>query len=253
MRIAVVGDLHGHWLELRNVLEELHAHSPIDLVLQVGDAQATRDDVDLSFMPVPEKYRRLGTFQQLAVPWPIPTWFIGGNHEPFNRLESMPMGGEMLENLHYMGRATSRTFGALRIAGLSGVFSSRFYDSPREARPFSTSKAKQAAYFRRKEVQELSRTPRPDILLLHEWPAQMESARDPAWPRHLTKVGCEALGELVLNLRPKFVFCGHLHLSASTQLGETTIIALNNFSALPDRAIALLEWTGDELRLIEMI
>lgn len=223
---------------------------PLDLVLQVGDAQPTSDELDLTFMPVPEMHRALGSFNQLAGSWPIPTWFIAGNHEPFNRLEAMPQGGPISQNLDYLGRISSRTIGGLRTAGLSGIFSSRFYEAPREPWPFQVSKVKQASYFRRKELQELARTPRPDILLMHEWPTQMEAGRTPMWPRHWSKVGCEPLGDLVASLRPRFVFCGHMHVAAKVLWQGTTIVALDNFAARPDQSVAILESDEMGLRLV---
>lgn len=253
MRIAVVGDLHGHWVELRDHLLRIHAETPLDLVLQVGDAQPTSDELDLSFMPVPERHRALGSFNQLAGSWPIPTWFIAGNHEPFNRLESMPQGGTILQNLNYMGRTSSRAVRGLRIAGLSGIFSSRFYETPREPWPFHVSKVKQASYFRRMELQELAGTPRPDILLVHEWPTQMEAGRTPTWPGHWSKVGCEPLGDLVSRLKPRFVFCGHMHVAAKVHWQGTTIVALGNFAARPDQSIAILESHAEGLRLVDPI
>jgi hypothetical protein len=253
MRIAVVGDLHGHWLKLRECLVRIHDETPLDLVLQVGDAQATRDELDLSFMPVPERHRSLGDFNRLDESWPIPTWFIGGNHEPFNRLESMPQGGTVLPNLDYMGRISSRTIGGMRIAGVSGIFSSRFYESSRDPWPFHVSKTKQASYFRRKELQQLAGTPSPDILLIHEWPTQMEAARTAMWPNHWAKVGSEPLGDLISRLRPRFVFCGHMHVAARVEWQGTTIVALDNFAARPDQSIAILESDERGLRLLPIL
>ena len=250
MRIAVVGDIHGHWLELREAILALHASSGLDLVLQVGDAQPVRDALDLSYMPVPERHRALGNFAQVVGPWPIPTWFIAGNHEPFNYLESMPGGGVLLENLDYLGRQFSRTVGKLRIAGVGGIFSPKHFDSPRATWPFPQGGRKQASYFRRKEVEVLASSGPTDILLMHAWPAQMESARKPEWPKRWAKVGCDALGELVSTLRPRFVFCGHMHHAVVHQSGQTTIVALDNFSARPDRSIVVLESDEQGLRIV---
>jgi predicted phosphodiesterase len=251
VRIAVVGDIHGHWLELREAILTLHASSALDLVLQVGDAQPVRDALDLSYMPGPEKHRALGNFAQVIGPWPIPTWFISGNHEPFNYLESMPEGGLLLENLEYLGRHFSRTVGNLHFAGVSGIFSPKYCDLPRTAWPFPQGGSKQASYFRRKEVAALASAGPTDLLLMHEWPAQMESARRHDWPKRWAKVGCDALGALVSVLQPRFVLCGHMHHAVVHQAGRTTIVALDNFSARPDRSIVVLESDEQGVRIVQ--
>jgi len=50
MRIAVYGDIHGHWRDLKAPVRALHRHSPLDLVLQCGDTQPFRDETDLAYM-----------------------------------------------------------------------------------------------------------------------------------------------------------------------------------------------------------
>jgi Icc-related predicted phosphoesterase len=248
----MVGDVHGHWLELRGALLSLHARLPLDLVIQVGDAQPIRSDLDLTYMPVPDNHRHLGNFNQVEEPWPIPTWFIGGNHEPFNLLESMPEGGRLMENLEYLGRVFSRKVGSIRISGMSGIFSPRNFDQPREPWPFPTARSKQASYFRRTDLQTLSTFGRPDVLVLHEWPPQMEAARTPDWPKRWTKIGCEAIGEMVESMKPRFVFCGHMHYKVQCRLGNTTLVALDNFSSRPERSIAVLESDDAGMRILEV-
>jgi len=72
MRIGIFGDIHGHWLAFREAILLCQAEAPLDLVLQVGDAQPIRDLQDLAFMPVPEKYRQFGSYAQIQEPWPVP-------------------------------------------------------------------------------------------------------------------------------------------------------------------------------------
>jgi Icc-related predicted phosphoesterase len=76
----------------------------------------------------------------------------------------------------------------------------------------------------------------------------MEAARTQDWPRRWDKVGSEPLGKLVESLCPRFVFCGHMHYAAQVQVGHTTLVALDAFSARPDLAYAVLE--TEPLRLV---
>ncbi len=248
MRIAIFGDIHGQWIAFREAILALNAEAPLDVVLQVGDAQPIRDELDLSYLPVPKRYRALGDYALLDGPWPIPTLFIGGNHEPFNVLEAIPEGGLLQPNLEYLGRGGCLTIGDLRIAGLSGVLSPRAIDRPRLSWPFLPQQAREASYYRRADLAKVAASGKVDILLLHEWPTQMENARSADWPRHWEKVGSEPLGELVDSLRPTFVFCGHMHHAAKVMAGPSTIIALDRFKIGADSAVAILE--TEPLRLI---
>ena len=71
---------------------------------------------------------------------PVPTLFIGGNHEASNHLSELYVfkmlnpnpillndclrffGGWVAPNIWYMGMSGVVNFGGLRIAGLSGIF-----------------------------------------------------------------------------------------------------------------------------------
>jgi lariat debranching enzyme len=250
VRIAIFGDLHGHWTAFRDELLRLHALAPLDLALQVGDAQPVRDLEDLAYVPVPAHHRKLGTYHQIPDPWPVPTLFIGGNHEPWNVLAPLAGGGSLRPGLDYLGRSGAREVGGVRIVGLSGVFSPRAYDRPRLSWPFPPSQAKDASYYRREDVDRLVRGPSPEILLLHEWPTQLEAARTTDWPKRWATVGIEALGAAVATLRPQFVFCGHMHWPARIQAGPTQVIALDAFGHRPEGAVAILEGEPGRLALV---
>ena len=56
MRIAVFGDVHGHWCDFRDAVVQLNSRAPLDLVLQYGDAQPIRNEDDLEYMHCPEKW-----------------------------------------------------------------------------------------------------------------------------------------------------------------------------------------------------
>ncbi len=53
---------------------------------------------------------------------PIPTLFIGGNHEAANYLWELYYGGWSAPNIYFLGFAGCVRFGGVRIAGLSGIY-----------------------------------------------------------------------------------------------------------------------------------
>lgn len=67
---------------------------------------------------------------------PIPTVFIGGNHEASNYLWELYHGGFVAPNIYFLGHCGVINFGGLqkcllvglRIGGISGIFKSHDYD-----------------------------------------------------------------------------------------------------------------------------
>lgn len=53
---------------------------------------------------------------------PIPTIFIGGNHEAAAHLYELPFGGWVAPNIYFLGNCGSVQFGGLRISGISGIY-----------------------------------------------------------------------------------------------------------------------------------
>ena len=94
MRIAIEGCAHGELEKIYNTIKEIETREckKVDLLLCCGDFQSTRNLSDLKCMAVPDKYKDMCTFYKYyaATPdkiAPIPTIFIGGNHEASNYLQ----------------------------------------------------------------------------------------------------------------------------------------------------------------------
>jgi Icc-related predicted phosphoesterase len=68
----------------------------------------------------------------------------------------------------------------------------------------------------------------------------MNAARDAGWPSHWTHVGCEYLSPVVESLRPRWVFCGHMHHKAHHRVGSTEIICLSDFHRDPANAAEVI-------------
>lgn len=218
MRIAVFGDIHGHWIDFKESVAELHAKSPLDMVLQCGDAQPIRGENDLEYMHCPEKYRTIGDFSKFSngiEKFPLPLLFIGGNHEPWNFLDEKSEGGFLTHNIEFLGRVGKRNIDGIDIVGVSGIFSQRFFNEPRPVQPYPISKRRQVTYFNNNDIEKAMKAGRTDILLTHEWPVPLnDDAKDQKSAFHWSTVGSEPLSRLVDRLKPKYIFCGHMHVSA---------------------------------------
>jgi lariat debranching enzyme len=170
--------MHG---ELNAVYETLaymqaaHGVRGVDLVVCCGDFQAARDPSDLAYMSVPAHYRRLGDFSDYyhgLRTAPVPTLFIGGNHEAAAHLWALYHGGWAARNVFYLGHAGVVRFGPLRIAGASGIYKPYDYRRGYSAPSLSQDWVRSAYHVREFEIFRLLQVSRPvDVFLSHDWPA----------------------------------------------------------------------------------
>ena len=212
-RFAVVGDVHGdHWKMIGLLAGwEKSRKKSLDFVLQVGDFEPHRSESDLATMAAPAKYRDLGDFPifasgQFQFPWPI--YFIGGNHEPYGWLETLPDGGQIAPNCHYIGRANAVEIGEIKVARLSGIFQPHLFPQTRpNISQFGAKSNKEWIGWNQGDIEKLLNLSRCDIFLLHEWPIEFGDHQ-----RHFADVAAREWIELALeSLRPDLIFCGHLH------------------------------------------
>ena len=81
--------------------------------------------VDLHSMACPVKFMSMNSFykyysgEKVA---PLPTIFVGGNHEASNHLQELYHGGWVAPNIFYLGSSGVVNFRGVRIAGISGIY-----------------------------------------------------------------------------------------------------------------------------------
>lgn len=256
MRIAVEGCMHG---DLDNVystilyLEKVE-NTKIDLLICCGDFQAVRNEKDLESLNVPRKYKSMNSFwkyysgQEVA---PIPTIFIGGNHEASNYLWELYYGGWAAPNIYFLGFAGVVRFGGVRIGGLSGIYNARHYHLGHYERPpYNESDIRSVYHVREYDVHKLMQLEEPiDIFLSHDWPVGIADygnwkeliQRKPFFEKEIRdrSLGSKAAVDLLEKLKPPYWFSAHLHckFSALVQHGEdgpiTKFVALDK--CLPGR------------------
>lgn len=260
MRIAVVGDVHGHLALLYAILgrwQRETGHS-IDLILQVGDLgafpaaqvdQATnryaaRDPEELGFAEFADE----NPPSTLLDPRP-PLVFIPGNHEDFGYLESCDRSAPA-NDARYPVSADGRilalrsgrvwTFEAagesVRIAGVSGV-SARGHKKQLHPR----------IHLRDEDTLGLAeRGPGSiGILISHERPAGIEGRL-----RH-DLGGSVALRLLVEAAQPRLACFGHYDHAGEWSIGRTRVMGLKGCGYLTRDTwpvkrdgIVIVEWEG---------
>jgi len=220
---AAVGDVHGQMHSMVRLVEGRAKRASLEMsfVLQVGDFEPHRHEADLTTMAAPSKYKQLGDFATFHAgksrfPWPV--FFIGGNHEPHGFLEISPDGFELFSACTYLGRVGLLEWNGLRIAGLSGIYKE---DSFQDLRPsvssLGTVSNKVFAYFNEQDVERALEFERVDVLLLHEWPADIiDPAHEAEFEGQRRSLRYDHVGNpyarmLVDALEPQLVLCGHMH------------------------------------------
>ena len=255
LRIAIQGCCHG---SLDRIYATLQAREgpPIDLLLCCGDFQAIRNASDLQTLAVPEKYREIGTFWRYysgQAKAPIPTIFIGGNHEASGYLQELFYGGWVAPNIYYLGAAGVVRFGGLRIGGLSGIYKSHDFAKGRyEMPPYDKGTLRSVYHVRNVEVYRMkclgvrarasseetskgdNQTRRPlDIMLSHDWPRGIERHGDTASLLRKKKffrqevedntLGSPANEDVLRAIKPRWWFSAHLHVKFEATVRHSTI------------------------------
>lgn len=224
-QLVIVGDTHCHFDLLEAmVARELAAEPSTSGVLHVGDL-GLYDAGSLSRLPARERHlvQKHGSpihlaFEVLAGErtLPLPLLGIPGNHEDFTLVERLEQGSLDLPNLGLLspGSSIDLALGSrtLRVAGLGRIAPSL------EAR-----KAKRKAkYFGREDVDgAIARLQgaRPDVLLLHDPPLLRVAGQQGTF-------GSAWLSELVRQVRPGLVLCGHMHFEYRAELDRVPIVGL---------------------------
>ncbi|KAJ1532722.1 lariat debranching enzyme [Nowakowskiella sp. JEL0078] len=228
MRIAVQGCCHGELDRIYDTILNIQKKHGLktDLLLICGDFQTIRNESDLSVMACPPKFKLLGTFykyysgERVA---PVPTIFVGGNHEASNYLMELFHGGWVAPNIYYLGTAGVINFGPLRIGGVSGIYKPQHYEYGFfERQPLNEPDSRTIYHVRKYTIQKLSLIRRPiDIFLSHDWPRGIafhgntrkltEEKVFLAQDIHSGQLGSPPSEMLLKKLKPSYWFAAHLH------------------------------------------
>ncbi|KAL6760061.1 lariat debranching enzyme, C-terminal domain-containing protein [Haematococcus lacustris] len=228
LTIAIEGCCHGELDKIYDTLQHLERVEgrKVDLLISCGDFQAVRNMDDLETMACPPKYRDMQTFYKYfsgEKRAPVPTLFIGGNHEAANHLWELYYGGWAAPNIFFLGFTGVVRFGGVRIAGLSGIYAKGDYMKGHHERlPYDSSTMRSMYHVRDFEAYRLMQIQQPlDIFLSHDWPRNIVHHGDKeALLRRKTflrseiessELGSPASEQLLKALQPSYWFSAHMH------------------------------------------
>jgi len=261
LRIAFEGCCHGELDKIYRQIEWVEAKTSekVDLLIICGDFQAVRNAFDLSCLACPPKYRQMGDFQDYYFGRkraPIPTLFIGGNHEASNHLWELYYGGWVAPNIYYLGQSSVLWFKGLRIGGISGIYYPADYSRPYyETLPYHSSSIRSIYHTRHYEIQKLlalglsphfKATTKPlDIFVSHDWPQSIYYSGNlqkllrikPFFKQEIDRhqLGSPPLKDILSSLKPKFWASAHLHVKFVAKKSHTSsnhIPSLEDLNAL---------------------
>ncbi len=187
--MLVLGDAHADDPARREALFAAYRAADEDRALQVGDL--------------------------LCYDLPAPTWFVAGNNEDFDVIESLRRGDRALtDSRPALLASTAVELDGLRVAGLSGNYAPTRYDHAREELS-----GDRRRHFIREEVEQAMDLPNVDVLLTHEAPRDLlrRSGHD---------VGCDPINALLERLVPDLCLVGHYHEHVEGEFGETRVVSL---------------------------
>eukprot|EP00892_Ulva_mutabilis_P005651 jgi/Ulvmu1/3458/UM016_0078.1 len=232
LRVAVNGCSHGELDTIYATIEDIGKKTgrPIDLFISCGDFQAMRNVDDLHCFSAPPKYRAMKDFHKYYSgdkTAPVPTLFVGGNHEAANHMHELYYGGWAAPNIFYMGAAGVVNFGGLRIGGLTGIYKEHDYTSGHhELPPYDRSTVRSAYHVRDLDVYRLLKVREEvDVMVSHDWPTVVPRYGNTGSllrckPFFTDEVNTDTLGSpaswhLLQAMKPRYWFSGHLHVAFS--------------------------------------
>ncbi|KAJ2720748.1 lariat debranching enzyme [Coemansia sp. Benny D115] len=247
--IAIEGCCHGALDNIYHHLQqkERTLKKKVDLLIICGDFQAIRNITDLESMSCPNKYKQLGGFyryytgERVA---PVPTVFVGGNHEAGNHMRELYYGGWVAPNIYYMGNSGVIRFGGLRIGGISGIFkdfdyAKGYYEKP----PFRGNSRPSMHHVRSYEAFKVLQIRQPlDIVVSHDWPQNIERFGDlkgllrhkPYFKDEIERgdLGSPVNAMLLERLRPQWWFSAHLHSRFEAKLNSQDVLFDKGWSGI---------------------
>lgn len=243
---AVVGDVHGRWEELSGDLDRVREFLPagqhIEAILQIGDAEPTRDAAELEEVFAKPERHRLSDFRLVVegdITFGAPFYFIGGNHEPWATLDrngGVSSGGAPIApSVYFLGRSGSITIAGIHIAFLSGIRRMEgMLESATDRQELNS--IKEDNYYCADELRAVRALESVDILLTHEWPTGS------GFVHKTSLVGDENVRELLSLLRPRASFHGHYHRADQFCIDGVPVYARGRYGQGVPEWVALFEF-----------
>lgn len=225
-RIAIIGDIHG---KVDAMLERALEYKA-DIVIQVGDFGTYVDERKLD--KGTRNHWGLGDFVHYynhERSFPIPVYFIHGNHEDFDIIQELKVG--RIHNLNYLENGNVYSIHGFTFGVLGGNYSPTRFHLDRGDPGLAGNRRK---HFNHQDIENL-RAQTPPIIISHDCPLGIGMLG-----KQRKEVGSPEITKLVRDIQPTHLFHGHHHRYKETLLGTTQVISLGILSGT-SKDIYLLE------------
>ncbi|WP_232687593.1 metallophosphoesterase family protein [Halobacterium zhouii] len=188
--MLVLGDAHATTPDRRRALFAAYRAADADVALQAGDLM----------------YYDL----------PVPTYFVSGNNEDFDVIESLRHGrlrSDDVSNAHLL-HSTAADVDGLRVGGLSGNFAPTQFEKPR-----AQLHEDRRRHFVHEDVERAKQLDDVDVFIAHEAPHGV-----PVTEQY--DVGNLHVDAILRALEPDLCLVGHHHEHAEGEFESTRVVSL---------------------------
>ena len=223
-RLLFIGDVHSNISNLKQLLNK----EKVDAVFQVGDFElyhsleaAAEDKKALKKNGKLIKQTVEWINSENLEPFKTPIYFINGNHEDFDSLES-----EKLKelNMNYIEPGTIIDINGVNIAGIGGITSSVKVKWSRKEL-----KGQDRRFYTEADVNLLYRNAwgkKINVFITHQ-------AASNVLPKGTDHEGTFYFEEIIKDMKPSYYFHGHHHKNYTTTYNDTEVYGLGNFGKNP--------------------
>lgn len=253
MRVLIIGDIHGRYRELVEVLRRVQSDFGISAAIQVGDFGFYRESMSV--------------FIKERIRFPVPVYVIDGNHEDHRWLHRVCLTGAVRvwkeeANLIYQPRASVIRLGSSTVGFLGGAL---HVDRPQKQTVFGWF-PNYILRRQREQAMGLFNREQPELIVTHSCPAGIGiGVRGSTDMMHgvaeyVVKAGFDPgpeddCGEMELaalwrglTYRPRGWVFGHFHQALETRVGDTCFACVSDALDLGHHERVL--WDTEEKMLL---
>ena len=229
--LLIVGDVHAHLDSLTEIINKYK--DKIIAVLQVGDFELYQSEQaitqEINYL---EKKNKLDSAKRLKrsllkkslEPFPVPVYYIKGNHEDFDNLDSTFLRHM---NIHYLEQGETIKIGDRTVAGVGGI-----YSPVKNTKKSEDLNGHDKRFYTLEDVNKVlkKRQTKPiDILITHQAcsgviPEKSKKRYKPFWDE-----GTKDFVELLKMPKLRYYIHGHHHVNYRKTYNNIKCIGLGHF------------------------